>query len=244
MGDRVKVWYDSEFTGLHRNTTLISIGLVSESGAYFYAEFNDYDRSQVDSWIDEHVIQNLQFNGVDECYSINKFIASNGNDGVPNNHLFIKMKGNKDQVRDQLVLWLRRESDSLGAKVQIYTDCYAYDWMLLMDLLVGNGLNTPDYLDYIPIDLSTVLHDHDIDPDVNREEFITPEVVEGLRVCDVFQNFPDDCKHNSLWDAYVCRECFLRVDSFSHREYTAEEVYKAFSGLPLDMQLLFMGIMG
>ena len=40
----MKVFFDTEFTGLHRNTTLISIGLVSEDGRTFYAEFNDYDR--------------------------------------------------------------------------------------------------------------------------------------------------------------------------------------------------------
>ena len=38
-----KVFFDMEFTGLHKNTTLISIGLVSECGKKYYAEFNDYD---------------------------------------------------------------------------------------------------------------------------------------------------------------------------------------------------------
>ena len=56
------IYYDAEFTGLHKNTTFISIGLVTEKGSYFYAEFNDYDESQVDDWIQKHVINNLQFN--------------------------------------------------------------------------------------------------------------------------------------------------------------------------------------
>ena len=55
---------DSEFTGLHQNTTLISIGLVSECGKTFYAEFNDYDFNQVDDWLKENVINNLQYNGI------------------------------------------------------------------------------------------------------------------------------------------------------------------------------------
>ena len=42
----MKVWFDTEFTGLHKNTTLISIGLVTENGKTFYAEFTDYDESQ------------------------------------------------------------------------------------------------------------------------------------------------------------------------------------------------------
>ena len=35
----MKVWFDTEFTGLHKNTTLISIGLVNEYNETFYAEF-------------------------------------------------------------------------------------------------------------------------------------------------------------------------------------------------------------
>lgn len=33
-----KIFFDTEFTGLHQNTTLISIGLVSDEGERFYAE--------------------------------------------------------------------------------------------------------------------------------------------------------------------------------------------------------------
>ena len=58
--ERTRVFYDAEFTGLHRDTTLISIGLYCpEYGCYFYGEFNDYDESQVDDWIREHVLENL-----------------------------------------------------------------------------------------------------------------------------------------------------------------------------------------
>ena len=50
---KTKIFFDTEFTGLHQNTTLISIGLVSECGKTFYAEFNDYDFNQVDDWLKE-----------------------------------------------------------------------------------------------------------------------------------------------------------------------------------------------
>jgi hypothetical protein len=55
----MKVFFDTEFTGLHQNTTLISIGLVTENGSTFYAELLDYDKSQVDNWIQENVIAHL-----------------------------------------------------------------------------------------------------------------------------------------------------------------------------------------
>ena len=31
----MKIFFDTEFTGLHKNTTLISIGLVTEEGKHF-----------------------------------------------------------------------------------------------------------------------------------------------------------------------------------------------------------------
>ena len=46
-----KIFFDTEFTGLHQNTTLVSIGLVSDEGERFYAELTDYDETQCDDWI-------------------------------------------------------------------------------------------------------------------------------------------------------------------------------------------------
>jgi hypothetical protein len=34
--NKTKIFFDTEFTGLHQNTTLISIGLISECGKNFY----------------------------------------------------------------------------------------------------------------------------------------------------------------------------------------------------------------
>ena len=47
---KTKIFFDTEFTGLHQNTTLISIGLIAETGQTFYAELTDYDRCQVDCY--------------------------------------------------------------------------------------------------------------------------------------------------------------------------------------------------
>ena len=51
----MRVFFDSEFTGLRQDTTLISIGLVAEDGHMFYAELTDYDRNQVYPWLEENV---------------------------------------------------------------------------------------------------------------------------------------------------------------------------------------------
>jgi hypothetical protein len=50
-----KIFFDTEFTGLHQNTTLISIGLISECGKEFYAELTDYDVTQIDDWLKQNV---------------------------------------------------------------------------------------------------------------------------------------------------------------------------------------------
>ena len=55
----MNIFFDTEFTGLHKNTTLISIGLISETGKTFYAEFTDYNNTQIDNWIENNVINNL-----------------------------------------------------------------------------------------------------------------------------------------------------------------------------------------
>ena len=59
----MKIFFDTEFTGLHKNTELISIGLIAENGNMFYGEITNYDKSQVDNWIQENVINNLKHNG-------------------------------------------------------------------------------------------------------------------------------------------------------------------------------------
>ena len=59
----MKIFFDTEFTGLHKDTTLISIGLISEDRRCFYAELTDYKRTLPDvdnwNWIEENVIANL-----------------------------------------------------------------------------------------------------------------------------------------------------------------------------------------
>ena len=55
----MKIFMDMEFTGLHQYTTLVSIGMVTEYGDTFYAEFTDFDENQVDGWLVDNVLDNL-----------------------------------------------------------------------------------------------------------------------------------------------------------------------------------------
>lgn len=214
----VKVYYDAEFTGLNRNTSLVSIGLVSESGAHFYAEFDDYDKSQVDQWLQDHVIVNLLFNKEE-----NGCITTRFTDADERYHFDVDMRGSRSDVAKKLLEWFNSESADDTLTIQMFCDCYAYDWVLICDLLSpdGNAMNIPPYINYIPIDLSTALYMKDIDPDISREEFVGDQLEELERQSpfDVFSGFtedfsdlPKDCrKHNSLWDAAVCKLCFEKL---------------------------------
>lgn len=139
-----KVFFDTEFTGLHQNTTLISIGLVSECGKTFYAEFTDYDKGQVDDWIQENVIKNL---GID-----------------PSNIEYYVVGDNLD-VKNGLSEWL-----SQFEEVEMWSDCLSYDWVLFCQIF-GHAFNVPSNVYYIPFDICTLFKANGIDPDVDREEF-------------------------------------------------------------------------
>ena len=78
---RTKIYFDTEFSGLHQGTTLISIGLISECGKTFYAELTDYDKSQIDDWLQENVIDNLTLKnkGLNEVYETIDNMTFKGN---------------------------------------------------------------------------------------------------------------------------------------------------------------------
>lgn len=154
-----KVFLDTEFTGLHKNTTLISLGLISDCGKTFYAELTDYDKSQVDNWIYDNVIVNLRL-------SIPTGLAFqadiNGNDFTVN--------GDKNVIKNTLSEWLS-QFDS----VQIWSDCLSYDWVLFNDVF-GHAFNIPKNVSYIPMDICTLFQINGINPDISREEFIENSV--------------------------------------------------------------------
>lgn len=180
----MKVFFDTEFTGLHQKTTLISIGLVSDDGRTFYAESNAYDEKQVDDWLRENVLAHLRFS---EYTSKPRLDLEHH-----------AMKGNLYDIRDALYEWLEQ-----WESVEMWSDCYAYDWVLFCNLF-GDAMNIPKNVYYIPFDLSTLLKIKGIDPDINREEYA------GLT--------GGAAKHNALWDAKVIRACCEKAEVASLRE--------------------------
>lgn len=147
----VRIYFDTEFTGIKQNTTLISIGLVTDTGEEFYAELTDYDKSQVDEWIQDNVIANLSGDPDVQC--------------------------TKEELKEHLTGWLYHVSND--RQLEMVSDCLAYDWVLFNDIF-GTAFDVPSIVNYIPTDICTMFRMKGIDPDISREEFIEgTEPIEG-----------------------------------------------------------------
>lgn len=151
----MKIFFDTEFTGLHQSTTLISIGAIDEDGSRsFYGEFSDFDKSQVDDWIEKNVIANFMFH---EKKNPGWFQYQTGK---------YEIYGTSEDVRDSLKNWL-----SAYDYVEMWSDCLAYDWVLFNQLF-GHAFNIPKNVYYIPFDICTLFKIKGVDPDINREDFV------------------------------------------------------------------------
>jgi len=179
-----KIFFDTEFTGLHQKTTLISIGLVSECGKSFYAELTDYDKTQIDDWLQENVISKLLFSN----YPESGIVLSNHGDCA-------QLKANTNSVKEHLEKWL-----SQFEHVEMWSDCLSYDWVLFCELW-GHAFNIPTNVYYIPFDICTLFKLKGIDPDTNREEFVGT----------IWKESVQEFKHNALWDAKVIKMCYNRL---------------------------------
>ena len=181
----MNLYYDSEFTGLHQNTTFISLALVAEDGHAFYAEFTDYDAGQCDDWIRDNVLAHTRW--------LNRPGAETGLWREPPLTL---CHGNKAAVRDALAQWLA-QYDS----IRIWADCPAWDWVLFCELF-GGALHIPDNIHYLPLDLATLFKARGYDPDIDREGFAG-------------QSFAGEArgkKHNALYDARLLMACHKKLE--------------------------------
>jgi hypothetical protein len=178
----MKIFFDTEFTGLHQKTTLISIGCIAEDRLKFYAEFTDYDKSQVNEWIQKHVIDNLKFDDIEKNW-------------YQDYDLNYNIKGDTAYVAEHLRKWL-----SQFEAVEMWSDCLAYDWVLFCQIF-GHAFNIPPNVYYIPFDIATLMKFQGIDPDVSREKLAYGEVYQEMNAQ----------KHNALWDAQVIQACYVKL---------------------------------
>jgi DNA polymerase III epsilon subunit-like protein len=168
------IFLDFEFTGLHIKTTPISIGLITDCGHKFYAEFNDYDKTQCDEWINENVINKLSFNDYIHYLENNK------------DEKIINIKNDKKTISESLNIWLKQFKN-----IEFWGDSVSYDWLLFIDL-IGMGKTMRklpnNFESHQAYDIHTVLKINYHKPKENRH------IILGIE---------NKNQHNSLYDAEI-----------------------------------------
>lgn len=198
MIKNINFYFDCEFTGLVKNTDLISIGIISENGNTFYAEFTDYDKKLITPWIQKNIINKLQFNNKNGYYI-------NGYEDINNSDLNIRCKGTKNEIKHLLMVWLRCNC-SVFDTAQFISDVCHYDFVLLIDLLFENALDVKI--------VSPVCHDINSDIakyynisefeafDINRETIVEKDI----NLNDLYID-----KHNALFDAKIIKLIYEKI---------------------------------
>jgi hypothetical protein len=186
----MKIFFDTEFTGLHKNTTLISIGLVDENGRTFYAEFSDYDGSQCDKWIHENVIKHLKWSKEGPIENFESISSIYENDW--------EAYGTKEYIKTVLTDWLSKYDE-----VELVSDCCHYDMVLFIDIF-GDAFCLPKNVNPVC---------HDINQDLAKRFMVTEREAfnvsrEALLKARVDSHIIEGDKHNSLYDAKVIKEIY------------------------------------
>ncbi|MCD8540616.1 MAG: 3'-5' exoribonuclease [Leadbetterella sp.] len=179
------LFLDTEFTGLHQTTTLISLAIVADTGEYFYAEFNDFDHSAITPWLQSQVLDNL-------------LLSSGTTISLPPGGK--TQQGTRSEIARSLKDWLAELFRKYGpGRFRFWADVPHYDWVLFCELF-GGALHLPDYIHYMPMDVATLLYVRGIDPDTPRAELLNDSSLGGLR------------HHNALYDAFLIHRFLLTLN--------------------------------
>lgn len=186
-------FFDTEFTGLRKDTTLISIGIVSDTGDRFYAELTDYDEGMCDEWIEKNVLDHLVLSGNAELEE--SMAADNKTTTVI---------GSKEDVSRELMEWLEMDANFDSDYTAVFvSDVSHYDMVLLIDLLVGNAKMLPKFI-------TPACHDinQDIAMMLDISEKAAFDISREQLLADRGIDLPKGQKHNALYDAEVIKAIY------------------------------------
>jgi hypothetical protein len=190
---RTKIFFDTEFTepSKNQNTTLVSIGLISECGKTFYAELTDYDESRVGFFTQEDVINK---------FSLKKPIGDE--EAVVDYTSFRKdgcmtYCGNIENLAFALKDWITQ----LG-EVELWGYRISYH-LVLFNSIFGYDSNIPKNISRIPFDIATLFKIKLIDPFISLEKFAF-----------MGEEKNESEKKDSLWKAKLIKMCYEKLESF------------------------------
>lgn len=191
----MKLYFDTEFTGLRKDTTIISLGIVDENNRSIYAEFTDYDKSQIDPWLKKNIIDKTLYLSKKEIPD--DIYIKDGNETT----IVSTKLGNRKNLLEWIAFYGNEE-------IQFVSDVSHYDMVLLIDALFDSALKMPK-------NISAVCHDinHDIARyknismidafDLCREDLLTSKELSKIK----------GDKHNSLYDAKVIKAIYEKINN-------------------------------
>lgn len=213
----MKLFFDTEFTGLVKNTDLISICIVSENNEdIFYAELTDFNIDKVNKWIYDNVISNLVFmdaryNKLDRgIYLMNLFQKY----GYKYPEFYV---GTKKDISKKLLNWINRlykkyDIKSYIEQIQFISDVSHYDTVLLFDLLTngGSALDLPKIISPVVTDINPLIAREYGTTEYNAFDMCR-EKISTIKVSDDITKILG--KHNSLYDAMVIKNNYYTLMS-------------------------------
>jgi len=180
------IFYDLEYTRKHQFTTPISIGIVSNDGTEeFYAEFTDYDYSQVDQWLQTNIINLLTLQDKKDGF-------------LEKTSTRTLVKGTVEYVlcssgglNDWISHWER--------PIIMASFGNSYDWVLFREMFKKANIDFPSFISKWTLDIASIYMDYGYDPD-KRDDFK-----------EHFLGIGTEQKHNALFDAQVAQRFYYKM---------------------------------
>lgn len=204
----MNLYFNAKFTGLHLDTTLISIAVVSEDNRHFYAVLNDFDKDQLSEWEIDNVLPNLVLPIENNTNEDDYYVASRAKKNkIPNdlyNAYSLDVVGNISKISNYFREWIKQFDNE---KIVFVSDCAHYSFPLLIDLLSENALELPTNICPAYHDINTDISKyHNIDEfdafDVDRENILKANYIV----------IPSK-KYNALHDATVIMEIYKLINN-------------------------------
>lgn len=213
----MKLFFDTEFTGLKKDTTLVSIGFTTETAdKTFYAEMTDYDQSYNENkWFYDNVVRNLYLSGPEyektkEMMDENKkesnqlVYYTTEKDLIRAEKLLAhrRVVGDKKAVLSAFLAWLPK-----GKNIELISDVCHYDMVLFIDLF-GTAFDVPSYISPSC---------HDINQDIASYYNITEKEAFDKSREEIIKDLYGDTyvipgmKHNALYDARVIQHIYNAI---------------------------------
>lgn len=218
-----KLFLDTEFTGLHKDTNLVSLALISEEGDWFY-------------YHNDSIVSNEILKEPHNIKAIDKIIET-----AKDRTLIKELRKNKGVVgvecnkTEHLERMLAEFIDAVhktrnmnhDEMFEIVVDVGGYDWVLFNDIF-GHAFNIPEKVYYIPFELSTMLALSSLEnSDNSRRNIVCFDEMLDRSFVDLLLSQ----SHHALSDAYIIRSVyrimrkeFLQMRLPSRVKFQEEEV--------------------